>query len=63
MGDPTAAGGARPKGAGRVHSASRGSHTVGGRAGGWLTPEGKLTIEGDDPFRSGCDAATFEDMR
>ena len=23
----------------------------------------QMTIEGDDPSRSGCDAATFEDMR
>ena len=62
MGDSTAAGGARAQGAGGVHPASWGSQRGGGRAGGRLKPDVKVTIGGDRPPRLGGDV-TFEDMR
>ena len=63
MGDSTAAGGGRAQGAGGVHPASWGSERGGGRAGGRLKPEVKVTIAGDRPPRLGGDDGTFEDMR
>ena len=63
MGDYTDAGEARPQGAGGVHSASFGSPRGGGRAGGRLTPEVKVTIGGNTAPRLGGDVVTFEDMR
>ena len=47
MEDPTAARGARAQGADGVHSASWGNPIGGGRAGGRLKPEIKVTIGGD----------------
>ena len=61
--DPTAARGARAQGAGGVHSASWGNPRGGGRAGGGLKPEVKVTMGGDRPPRLGGDVVTFEDMR
>ena len=61
--DSTAAGGARAQGAGRVHPASWGSQRGGGRAGGRLKPDVKVTIGGDRPPRLCGDVVTFEDMR
>ena len=61
--DPTAARGARAQGADGVHSASWGNPRGGGRAGGRLKPEIKVTIGGDRPPRLGGDVNTFEDMR
>ena len=63
MEDPTAARGVRAQGAGGVHSASWGNPRGGGRAGGRLKPEVKVTIGGHKPPRLGGDAVTFEDMR
>ena len=64
MEDPTAARGARAQGgADGVHSASWGNPRGGGRAGGRLKPEIKVTIGGDRPPRLGGDVVTFEDMR
>ena len=63
MGDPTAAGGARAQGAGGVHPASWGSQRGGGRAGGRLKPDVKVTIGRDRPSRLGKDVITFEGMR
>ena len=63
MGDSTAAGGGRAQGAGGVHPASWGSQRGGGRAGGRLKPDVKVTIGGDRPPRLGGDVVTFEDMR
>ena len=63
MENPTAARGARAQGAGGVHSASWSNPRSGGRAGGRLKPEVKVTIGGDRPPRLGGDAVTFEDMR
>ena len=63
MEDPTAARGAQPQGAGGVHSASWGNPRGGGRAGGGLKPEVKVTIGGDRPPRLGGDVVAFEDMR
>ena len=64
MGDYTAAaGGAREQGAGGVHPASWASQRGGGRAGGRLKPDVKVTIGGDRPPRLGGDVVTFEDMR
>ena len=62
VGDSTAAGGARAQGAGGVHPASWGSQRVGGRAGGRVKPDVKMTIAGDKPPRLGGDAVT-DDMR
>ena len=62
MGDSTGAGGARAQGAGGVHPASWESQRGGGRAGGRLKPDVKVTIGGDRPPRLGGDV-TFEDMR
>ena len=62
MGDSNAAGGARAQGAGRVHPASWGSQRGGGRAGGRLKPEAKVTIAGDRPPRL-VGGVAFEDMR
>ena len=61
MEDPTAARGAQAQGAGGVHSASWGNTRGGGRAGGGLKPEVKVTMGGDRPPRLGGDV-TFEDM-
>ena len=63
MGDYTDAGEARPQGAGGVHSASFGSPRGGGRAGGRLTSEVKVTIGGNTAPRLGGDVVIFEDMR
>ena len=63
MQDPTAARGARAQGADGVHSASWGNPRGGGRAGGRLKPEIKVTIGGDKLPRAGDDVVTFEDMR
>ena len=63
MGDSTAAGGARAHGAGGVHPASWGSQRGGGRAGGRLKPDYKVTIGGGRRPRLGGDVVTFEDMR
>ena len=63
MGDSTAVGGARAQGAGGVHPASWGSQRGGGRAGGGLKPDVKVTIGEDRPPRLGADVVTFEDMR
>ena len=63
MGDSTAAGGARAQDAGRVHPAGKGSLRGGGRAGGRLKPDVKVTIGGDRPPRLGGDVVTFEDVR
>ena len=63
MEDPTAARGARAQGADGVHSAIWGNPRGGGRAGGRLKPEIKMTIGGDGPPRLGGDVVTFEDMR
>ena len=63
MEDPTAASGARAQGADGVHSASWGNPRGGGRAGGRLKPEIKVTIGGDGQPRLGGDAVTFKDMR
>ena len=59
----TAARGARTQGADGVHSASWGNPRGGGRAGGLLKPEIKVTIGGNRPPRLGGDVLTFEDMR
>ena len=63
MEDPTAARGARARGADGVHSVSWGNPGGGGRAGGRLKPVIKVTIEGDRPPRLGGDVVTFKDMR
>ena len=63
MGDSAAAAGERAQGAGGVHPASWGSQRGGGRAGGRLKPDVKVTIGGDRPPRLGGDVVTFEDMR
>ena len=63
MSDSTAAGGARAQDAGVVHPASSGSQRGGGRAGGRLKPDVKVTIGGDRPPRLGGNIATFEDIR
>ena len=63
MGDPSAARGVLAQGADGVHSASWGNSKGGGRAGGRLKPEIKVTIGGDRPPRLGGDVVTFEDMR
>ena len=63
MGDPTVAGGARAQGAGGVHSACWGSHRGGGRGGGGLKPEVKVTIRRNRPPRLGGDVVAFEAMR
>ena len=64
MEDPAAARGARAQGADGVHSASWVNPRGGGRAGGLLKPEIKVTmIGGDRPPRLGGDVVTFEDMR
>ena len=60
--DPTAARGAQAQGAVGVHSARRGNPRGGGRAGGGLKPEVKVTIGGDSPRRLDGHVATFEDM-
>ena len=58
MEGPTAARGAQAQGADGVHSASWGNPRGGGRAGGRLKPEIKVTIGGDRPPRLG-DVVTF----
>ena len=63
IGDSTAAGGERAQGAGGVHPASWGSQRGGGRAGGRLKPDLKVTIGGDRPPRLGGDVVTVDDMR
>ena len=63
MKGPTAARGARAHGAGGVHSASWDDSRGGGRAGGRLKPEVKVTIGRDRPPELGGDVITFEDMR
>ena len=63
MDDPTAAGGGPAQGARGVHPASWGSQRGGGRAGGRLKSDVKVTIEGDRPPRLGGDVVTVEDMR
>ena len=47
MEEPIAESRARARGAGGVHSASWGNPRGGGRAGGEMKPEVKVTIEGD----------------
>ena len=59
--DPTAARGARAQGADGVHSASLGKPSGGGRAGGRLKREIKVSIGGDRPPRLGGGAVTFKD--
>ena len=61
--DSTAARGARAQGADGVHSASLGNPRGGGRAGGRLKPEIKVSIGGDRPPRLGGGAVTFKNMR
>ena len=61
MDDSAAAEGGRAQGAGGVHPASWGSQRGGGRAGGRLKPDVKVTIAGDRPPWLGD--VTFEDMR
>ena len=63
MGDSTTAGGGRVQGAGGVRPACWGSQTGGGRAGGRLKPDVKVTIGGDRQPRLGGDVVTFDDMR
>ena len=63
MDDSTAAGGVRAHGAGGVHPASWASQRGGGRAGGRLTPDVKVTFAGDRPPRLGGDVVPFEDIR
>ena len=63
MDDSTAAGRGRVQGAGGVHPVSLGSQRGGGRAGGRLKPDVKVTIAGDRPPRLGGDVVTFDDMR
>ena len=60
MGDSKATGEARVQGAGGVRW---GSQRGGGRAGGRLKPDVKVTIGGDRPPRLCGDVVTFEDMR
>ena len=59
---PTTAREARGQGADGFHSASCGNPRGGGRAGGRLKPEIKVTIGGDRPARVGGDVVTFEDL-
>ena len=61
MVDSTAAGRARAQGVDGVHPASWGSQRGGGRAGGRLKPDIKVTIGGDRSPRLGD--VTLEDMR
>ena len=61
MKDPTAARGARAQGADGVHSASWGNPRCGGRAGGRLKPEIRVTIGGDRLPRLGD--VTFKNLR
>ena len=63
MEDPTTARGAQAQGDGGVHSASWGNPRGGGRAGGWLKPEVKVTMGGDRQPRLGGDVVAFKDMR
>ena len=63
MDDPTAATGAPAQGADEVHPASWGNPRGGGRAGGRLKSEIKVTIGEDRPPRLGDEVVTFEDMR
>ena len=63
MEDPTAARGARAQGAGGVHSASWGNPRGGGRVGGRLKPEIKVTIRRDGPPGLRGDVVTFEHRR
>ena len=62
MGDSTAAGRGRAQGAGGVHPVSSGSQRGGGRNGGRLKPDVKVTIGGDKSPRLGGAVVTFEDM-
>ena len=62
MEDPKARG-ARAQGADGVQSASWGNPRGGGRAGGRLKAEVKVTIGGDRPPRLGVDVVAFEDVR
>ena len=61
--DSTAARGTRTQGADGVHPASWGNPRSGGRAGGRLKPQIKVTIGGDTTPRLGGDVVTCEDMR
>ena len=61
MGDSKATGEARVQGAGGVRWGSQ--KRGGGRAGGRLKPDVKVTIGGDRPSRLSGDVVTFEDMR
>ena len=63
MEDPRAGRGARAQGADGVFSASWGNPRGGGRAGGRLKSEIKVTIGGDRAPRLGDDVVTFENMR
>ena len=63
MEDPTAARGARAQGADGVQSASWGNPRGGGRAGGRLKPDVKVTIGENKPPRLRDDVVTFKDMR
>ena len=63
MEDLTAARGARAQRAGGVNSARWGNLRGGGRAGGRLTPQAKVTIGEEKPPRLNGDAVIFEDMR
>ena len=62
MEDPTKARGARAKRADGAHSASWGNPRGGGRAGGQLKAEIKVTLGGDRSPRLCGDVVTFEDM-
>ena len=62
MKGPTPARGARVQGAGEVYSASWGNPRGGGRAGGRLKPEFKVTIGGYRPPEMGGDIVTVGDM-
>ena len=62
-GDSTATRGARAQGSVGVHPASWGSKRCGGRPGGRLKPDLKVSIEGGRPPRLCGDVVTFEDMR
>ena len=62
MGGSTSTEGRRAQGSGGVHPARWGSQRGGGRAGGRLKPDVKVTIAEDRPLRLGGDVVTFDDM-
>ena len=62
MGGSTSTEGGRAQGSGGVHPARWGSQRGGGRAGGRLKPDVKVTIAEDRPLRLGGDVVTFDDM-